>query len=234
MVWPSRRIVMLSATRITSPSLCEMMMHVRPWSRSSTMRSSRCLLSSSLSAAVGSSRMSSFTFLDKAFAISTSCCLPTPMSAIRVRGLSASPPHAGEQPSGVGHGFVPADHPPGGGVLVAEEDVLRNGQHGNQRQFLMDDADATSLAGPDVLEVARLTVEDDLAVVAAVRVDPAQHLHQRRLPGTVLTADRVDLAGAHDEVDLAERRDPRETLGDAPHFEERSGVGDRHASCPAV
>ena len=55
------------------------------------MRSSRCRLSLSLSAAVGSSRISSFTSLDSALAISTSCCLPTPMSAIRVCGLSSSP-----------------------------------------------------------------------------------------------------------------------------------------------
>ena len=86
---------------------------------------------------------------------------------------------------------------PADGVLVAEEDVLGDGQHGHQREFLVDDPDAAPLAGPDVLEVAGPAVEDDLAVVAAVRVDPAEHLHQRRLAGAVLTADGVDLAAAH-------------------------------------
>ncbi len=115
-----------------------------------------------------------------------------------------------EQLLRVGHGLVPADHATDR-VLVAEEDVLGDGQHGHQRELLVDDADAAALAGPDVLEVTGLTVEDDLALVAAVRVDAAEHLHQRGLAGAVLAADRVDLAMAYREVDLAERRDVAES-----------------------
>ncbi len=55
------------------------------------MSLSRWALSSSLSAAVGSSRMSRSTRLDSALAISTSCCLPTPMSMALVAGFSDSP-----------------------------------------------------------------------------------------------------------------------------------------------
>ena len=81
---PSRSIVMASATRVTSFSLCEMRIEVTPCAFRST-RSSRSLqLSSSFSAAVGSSRISSLTFFDNAFAISTSCCLPTPRLEICV------------------------------------------------------------------------------------------------------------------------------------------------------
>ncbi len=81
MVRPSRRIVTESATRAISFSLWEMMIEVMPWFFNSRMRSSSLPLSSSFRAAVGSSRMSSFTCFDSAFAISTSCCSPTPMSA---------------------------------------------------------------------------------------------------------------------------------------------------------
>ncbi len=88
---PSRMIVTESATRRISFSLCEMMIEVMPCSFSWRIRSRSLPLSSSLSAAVGSSRMSSFTFFDSALAISTSCCLPTPMSATRVSGCSSSP-----------------------------------------------------------------------------------------------------------------------------------------------
>ncbi len=91
MVRPSRRIVTESATRRISLSLWEMMMEVMPCFFSSRIRSRSLPLSSSLSAAVGSSRMSSFTFFDSALAISTSCCLPTPMSATRVSGWSDRP-----------------------------------------------------------------------------------------------------------------------------------------------
>ncbi len=93
-VRPSRRMVSESAIAASSFSLCEMITQVMPCSRSPRSRSSRCAESVSLSAAVGSSRMSSRTRLDSALAISTSCCLPTPMSDIRVTARSRSPTRA--------------------------------------------------------------------------------------------------------------------------------------------
>lgn len=92
MVRPSRRIVTESATDSTSFSLCEMRIAEMPWSRSSRIRSSSLRLSSSLRAAVGSSRMSSLTSLASALAISTSCCLPTPSAEIFVCGRSPVSP----------------------------------------------------------------------------------------------------------------------------------------------
>ena len=63
----------------------------------------------------------------------------------------------------------------------------------------------------DRAEAALLALVDDLALVGAVRIDPAQHLHQRRFAGAVFAADRVDLAGLHDEVDVAQRLHARES-----------------------
>src|SRR5690606_35790756 len=83
------------------------------------------------------------------------------------------------------------------GTLVAEEDVLRDRQLRAERQLLVDDDDAGVLAVADAAELALPPVEDDLTLVRAVRVDAGQHLHQRRLPGAVLTADGVDLTAAH-------------------------------------
>ncbi len=88
---PSRMIVTESATLRISFSLWEMMIEVMPWFFSSRIRSRSLPLSSSFRAAVGSSRMSSLTSFDSALAISTSCCLPTPMSATRVSGCSSRP-----------------------------------------------------------------------------------------------------------------------------------------------
>jgi len=90
-VAPSRSTVTASATLAISLSLCEMRMQAMPWRRSSTSSRSSASLSVSFRLAVGSSRMSSFTSLDSALAISTSCCLPTPRSSISVVGDSASP-----------------------------------------------------------------------------------------------------------------------------------------------
>ncbi len=68
-------------------------------SRSPRSRSSRCAESSSLSAAVGSSRMRSLTSFDSALAISTSCCLPTPMSVTTVVGFSRRPTRSRSWPA---------------------------------------------------------------------------------------------------------------------------------------
>ncbi len=88
---PSRMIVIESATAAISFSLWLIMMQVMPWLLNSRISSSRCAESVSFSAAVGSSRISSFTSLLIAFAISTSCCLPTPMLLIWVSGSSCRP-----------------------------------------------------------------------------------------------------------------------------------------------
>ncbi len=88
---PSRRMLIESAMAAISFSLCEMITQVMPPSRRPRSSSSRWAESSSFSAAVGSSRISSRTSLDSALAISTSCCLPTPMSATGVTGFSGSP-----------------------------------------------------------------------------------------------------------------------------------------------
>ncbi len=91
---PSRMIVISSAICSISLSLWLMMMLAMPLDFSPTIRSSRCCESFSFRAAVGSSRMRSLTSLCRAFAISTSCCLPTPRFLICVSGSSSRPTRA--------------------------------------------------------------------------------------------------------------------------------------------
>ena len=91
---PSRMIVIWSATFEISFSLCEMMIDAMPCFLKSSRRFSSFWLSLSFSDAVGSSRMSSLTFLASALAISTSCCLPIPMLVISVSGFSSRPTRA--------------------------------------------------------------------------------------------------------------------------------------------
>ena len=91
MTAPSRRTVIVSATDSTSLSLCEIRTHAMPLERNSRRSWSRACESFSLSDDVGSSRISSSTSLDSAFAISTSCCLPTPRWEIFVSGVSSRP-----------------------------------------------------------------------------------------------------------------------------------------------
>ena len=194
-VLPSRMTVMRSAISVISLSLCEIMIEVMPRSWSRRSRPSRCSESLSLSAAVGSSRISSRTSLDSALAISTSCCLPTPSWPTGVTGFSSRPTDVQQLPASA-LAQVPVDEAAAAALLVAEEDVLRDREVGDQRELLVDDHDPDVLAVADAAEVDGLAVVDDLAVVAAGRVDARQHLHQRGLAGAVLTADRVDLAAA--------------------------------------
>ena len=93
-VLPSRMMVIASEMASISLSLWLIMMQVMPRDWSPRIRSRRWRESSSLSAAVGSSRMRSLTSLLSALAISTSCCLPTPMFLIGVSGSSTRPTRA--------------------------------------------------------------------------------------------------------------------------------------------
>src|SRR6202021_3270134 len=86
----------------------------------------------------------------------------------------------------------------------------------------MDDYDAKMLAVGDARKAAFQPLKDDLPFIRTVRVNPAQHLHQGRLAGAILTADRVDLAFADRNIDIAERDDAGKSLSDPPHFQNGS------------
>ena len=83
------------------------------------------------------------------------------------------------------------------GHLIAEKDVFGDRQQRHQRQFLVDDDDAEMFAVGDAREAALLALEMDLAVIGAVRIDAAQHLHQRRFAGAVF-ADNAWISPARD------------------------------------
>ena len=128
-------------------------------------------------------------------------------------------PHPGEQFAGPGAGLGPVDHAALDG-LVAQEDVLRDGELRDQREFLVDDHDAGVLAGPDVLELLDLGLVDDVAGVGAERVHAREDLHQGGLAGAVLSADGVDLSGLHPQVHIGQCFNAGKFLGDGAHLED--------------
>src|SRR5690606_23631674 len=71
----------------------------------------------------------------------------------------------------------------------------------------------------DRLEVLFFALVDDLAVIAAAGVNPAQHLHQGGFAGAILAHDGVDFAFPHVQVDVRQRLDAWEGLGDAAHLQ---------------
>ena len=79
---------------------------------------------------------------------------------------------------------------PGG--LVAEHDVLGDGEDRDEHEVLVDHADAGGDRVAGAGEVLHHVVEDDLALVG--RVEAVEDVHQRGLAGAVLAEQRVDLA----------------------------------------
>jgi hypothetical protein len=72
-------------------------------------------------------------------------------------------------------------------------------------------------------------VQQHVAVVASVRVDAVEDLHQRRLAGAVVAEQRVDLAAADREVDAAQRLEAGKGLREPARFEDVAHRGFRLA-----
>jgi hypothetical protein len=85
----------------------------------------------------------------------------------------------------------PVDAPPRPQWLPAHEDVLRDGQVGEQGRFLVDDRDPGVLGGRRAVQGDRRAVDEHLALVRLVH--PGQHLHHRGFARAVLAEQRVRL-----------------------------------------
>ena len=100
--------------------------------------------------------------------------------------------------------------------LVAEADVLRGGEGGDQVVLLIDDlhAVAPGLGGGHVFKL--LPVDPDAALFVLHRA--GQDLDQGGLSRAVLSQKRVDLPLIHLQVHLVQRHHAGVELGDALHF----------------
>ena len=107
--------------------------------------------------------------------------------------------------------------PPKPVCLVAEHDVLGDGEDGDEHEVLVHHADAGRHGVARAGEVLDVVVEQDLALVGLVQA--VEHVHQRGLAGAVLAEQAVDLAGLDREVDVVVGDQGAEPLGDAAEFE---------------
>ncbi len=110
--------------------------------------------------------------------------------------------------------------------LLSQNDVLGDGQHRHEHEVLMHHADAAPDRFGRIVDGDRLAVDTDLA---GVRCDEAvKDVHERRLPGAVLTEERVDLAPSYGERDVFVRQRPGGVaLRDAAHLKDRRRVAHR-------
>src|ERR1700682_1766400 len=84
----------------------------------------------------------------------------------------------------------------------------------------MNDDNAERLGICDVAEVPLLPVINDSAVIVALGIDAAQHLHQRRLAGAILAHQGMDLTLPDGEIDVVQRLHAGEGFADSAHFEQ--------------
>ena len=108
-------------------------------------------------------------------------------------------------------------------ALVAEHDVLRHGERRNKHEVLMDHADAERDRVARSHDPHLASADADRSAVRPV--EAIQHVHERRLPGTVLADERVDLALPNGQVDALQRLQVAEAFGDPPHLEKRRLLG---------
>ena len=102
-------------------------------------------------------------------------------------------------------------------VLVAEHDVLGDGEHRDEHEVLVHHADAGGhrVAGP--LNGTGHVVDQDLALVGLV--EAVEHVHQRRLARAVLAQQRMDLARLDDQIDGVVGHERAEPLRDAAQLQ---------------
>ena len=96
--------------------------------------------------------------------------------------------------------------------LVAEIDVLADGEVGQERLLLEHHADALAVGVGRIEQPRRLPGDQDLPGVGLI--DAAQDLHQRRLAGAVLADQADDLATADLDRHALQRVDAGKALVD--------------------
>src|SRR5258708_6286475 len=111
------------------------------------------------------------------------------------------------------------DPPPWAQRLPAHEDVLRDGQVGEQGRLLVDDRDACRARGDRTVKDHGLAVHQQLAAVRPVHA--REDLHQGRLPGAVLAEQGVRLARVQADGPLFQGTHRAETLGRVLKYEHR-------------
>ena len=114
-------------------------------------------------------------------------------------------------------GLVAVEEDRIGHRLLAEDDVLGDGQDRDEHEVLVDHADPAGDRVRGTGQVDLGAIEQDRALVG--RGQPVEDVHQGGLAGAVLAEQRVDLARPDVEIDVVVGDDARIPLRDAAHLE---------------
>ncbi|MOA14569.1 hypothetical protein D3C78_1346770 [compost metagenome] len=83
----------------------------------------------------------------------------------------------------------------------------------------MNDGDTFTLGIANMSRLQRLSGKYDFALVASVRIDTAQHFHQRGFPRAIFTTQRDDFAGIQAQAYIVDGFHRAKSFGDAFHFQ---------------
>jgi hypothetical protein len=100
---------------------------------------------------------------------------------------------------------------------TAEEDVLGNRERGNQRQFLVNDADSEPAARARIGDLDRHAVHPDGAAILAENA--REDVHQGGLAGAVLAHQGVDFSRPDIERHILQRLHRPKRLAHAGDFD---------------
>ena len=103
------------------------------------------------------------------------------------------------------------------GVLRAQDDVVQDGEHIDELEVLVHHADAQCRCVVGVVDLHRLAVFPDLALLRLVQAE--QDGHQRRFAGAVFAQQGVDLTLAQLQGDVVVGLNAGKLLGDVKHFD---------------
>ena len=85
-------------------------------------------------------------------------------------------------------------------LIQAEDDVLRDGQHVDQLEVLVDHADAVGKSVLRGVDADLLIVFEDAPLVR--HIDAGEHIHQRGLAAAVFTEQAQNLAAVDRQIDI--------------------------------
>ena len=165
--------------------------------------------------------MISWASIERALAISTSCCWAGERRSTGVSG-SASRPTRASRSTDLAPQLAAIDQAPPPDGLSGREDVLRDAQRPEEAALLEDDGD------PGPLGVMLVGEGGELATIpfqgpAVGMMDPGQDMHEGALAGPVLSDQGMDLAAADLQVDSVECADARESLADRAGDQQGAG-----------
>src|SRR4030095_5025443 len=90
----------------------------------------------------------------------------------------------------------------------------------HEHELLVDDRNPGLLRVARAPEASLLAAHTDAPAVALARIHAGEDLEEGRLPGAVLTADRVDLSATRREARAAQRVHTPERLVDAGELQD--------------